>query len=199
LTDYPQIIKHPMDLGTVRTRLKKGHYKTLFQVAEDVRLVWSNCMTYNADGSDFYKLADSLQKKWDEKYAKLLQDCQQSSTASSSTTPKAAASKPTETPTISDATKVSLQERKNFAKSLYQISKEDLGKILVQVEQKCPAAIVRNATEDEVEFNIDKISSSFLQELTAFVNDTAKAKKRGTQAPSNSKKAKVSTGNSKAS
>jgi hypothetical protein len=182
-----------MDLGSVRTRLKKGHYKTLFQVAEDVRLVWTNCMTYNADGSDFYKLADSLQKKWDEKYAKLLQDCQPAST--SSTAPKQAAAnnnKPAEAPTITDATKVSLQERKNFAKSLYQISKEDLGKILVQVEQKCPAAIVRNATEDEVEFYIDKISSSFLQELTEFVQNTAKAKKRGPQAPSNSKKAKVS-------
>ena len=55
-----------MDLGTIKNKLKKHSYKTLYQVHEDIRLVWSNCMTYNADGSDFYKLAELLKKKWDE-------------------------------------------------------------------------------------------------------------------------------------
>jgi hypothetical protein len=170
--DYPKIIKHPMDLGTIQNRLKKGaHYKTLYQVAEDVRLVWTNCMTYNADGSDFYKLAESLNKKWDDKYTKLLKDCNHNV-------------KPAPASKSSDE-KVSLQEKKNFAKSLYTISKEDLGRILVEVEQKCPEAIVRNSTEDEVEFNIDKLSSQLISDLTGFVNN-AKGKKK---APSG--KAKV--------
>ncbi|EEC48583.1 predicted protein, partial [Phaeodactylum tricornutum CCAP 1055/1] len=71
--DYPVIIKEPMDLGTIKTKLKAKSYPTLFAVAEDVRKVWNNCMTYNADGSDFYKLAESLQKKWDDKYTKVLE------------------------------------------------------------------------------------------------------------------------------
>ena len=63
LVDYPTVIKHPMDLGTVKKKLKKKQYTTLYAVAEDVRLIWNNCMTYNADGSDFYKLAETLQKE----------------------------------------------------------------------------------------------------------------------------------------
>ena len=54
LYDYPQIITKMMDLGTIKRRLERGHYSTAHQVAEDIRLVWTNCMTYNADGSDFW-------------------------------------------------------------------------------------------------------------------------------------------------
>lgn len=175
-----------MDLGTIKKRLKKGnYYKTLYQVAEDVRLVWTNCMTYNADGSDFYKLAENLQKKWDDKYTKLLKECNHSAK------PAAAASSAGGKAAKSDDGKVTIQEKKNFAKSLYQISKEDLGKILVEVEQKCPEAIVRNATEDEVEFNIDKLSSALIQELTNFVNSAKGKKKAPSGSSASNKKSKT--------
>ena len=54
--DYPQIITKMMDLGTIKRRLERNHYSTAHQVAQDIRLIWSNCMTYNADGSDFWLL-----------------------------------------------------------------------------------------------------------------------------------------------
>jgi hypothetical protein len=41
-----------MDLGTVREKLDKKEYGSVAEVAADVRLVWSNCMRYNADGSE---------------------------------------------------------------------------------------------------------------------------------------------------
>jgi hypothetical protein len=50
LWDYPEIIEQMMDLGTIKRRLERGFYQRTYQVAEDVRLVWRNCMTYNADG-----------------------------------------------------------------------------------------------------------------------------------------------------
>lgn len=153
-----------MDLGTVKEKLKKGEYKTLFQVGEEVRLVWTNCMTYNADGSDFYKLADSLHKKWDEKYNKLLAEC---STAGGEE---------------HESAKVSLEDRRNFAKSLFSLSKEDLGRVLVEVESKSPLAITRNATEDEVDLNVDKIPGSVLKDLTKFIAG-AKDKNKKKAAP----------------
>jgi len=165
LHDYPQVIKHPMDLGTIKDKLKKKKYTTLFQVGEDVRLVWTNCMTYNQDGSDFFKLADSLHRKWDDKYTKLLQEC--------STTLGA----PANENSAEAAAKVTLQDKRNFAKSLFGITKEDLGKVLVEVEAKCPSALVKNAAEDEVEFNIDKLTPSLLKELTKFVDSVVKGSK----------------------
>jgi len=58
LFDYPQIIKHPTDLGTVKRKINEGKYKSLHEAGDDVRQIWKNCMTYNADGSDFYNLAE---------------------------------------------------------------------------------------------------------------------------------------------
>lgn len=206
LTDYPKVIKQPMDLGTIRDRLKKGQYKTLFQVGEDVRLVWTNCMTYNADGSDFYKLADMLHKKWDDKYTKLLQDCSAaaavvaSKVGSAGVDPAAAAAAATASSmsNMSSSAKASLQQKREFAKSLFTITKEDLGRVLVEVEAKCPIAIVRNASEDELELNVDKIPVGLLKELSEFVNNASSSggaggnngkpkKKKATGAPATKK------------
>jgi hypothetical protein len=52
LIDYPQIVKNPMDLGTIKANLESGKYKTKEEVAADIRLVWTNCMLYNHDGSE---------------------------------------------------------------------------------------------------------------------------------------------------
>ena len=41
LKDYFDIIKRPMDLGTIKKRLDSGNvYRTFKSFAEDVRLVW---------------------------------------------------------------------------------------------------------------------------------------------------------------
>eukprot|EP00934_Nitzschia_sp_Nitz4_P009288 Nitzschia sp. Nitz4//scaffold5_size260463//251124//251957//NITZ4_001033-RA/size260463-augustus-gene-0.112-mRNA-1//-1//CDS//3329555493//9278//frame0 len=153
LFDYPQIIKKPMDLGTVKKKIAARKYSTLQEAADDVRQVWTNCMTYNADGSDFYLLAQLLNKKWEEKFSKFLADNQLLPAAG---------------PTDPDS-KVSLEDKKAFAKSLFKISKEDLGKVIVEVDTKCPQAILKNAAEDECELNVDKLTPTLLGELRAFI------------------------------
>jgi hypothetical protein len=51
IPDYPSVVRNPMDLGTVRSRLVTGQYGTAQEVAADVALVWANCRRYNAAGS----------------------------------------------------------------------------------------------------------------------------------------------------
>ncbi len=63
-----------MDLGTIKKKLKKGRYIDAFSVANDIRLVWTNCMTYNDDGSDFYRLAQSYSKRFEERFQKLVEE-----------------------------------------------------------------------------------------------------------------------------
>ena len=60
-----------MDLSTVKKKLAKGRYDSIFDAAEDVRLVWKNCMTFNPEGTDFHRLAKVLSGKFEERYAKL--------------------------------------------------------------------------------------------------------------------------------
>jgi hypothetical protein len=168
LYDYPQIIKKPMDLGTTKKRIADRKYKTIHQAADDVRLVWSNCMTYNADGSDFFNLAKNLAKKWEERLNKLFAE-QQLDTVAPPTTG-------------GESSKISLDDKRAFARSLYKIPKEDLGKLIVEVDTKCPAALTKNAGEDECELNVDKVTPALFLDLKLFVANcgkTAPIKKKG--------------------
>jgi len=47
LEDYLQVIAHPMDLGTVDSKLKGSKYFSPQSMYTDVMLIWSNCRTYN--------------------------------------------------------------------------------------------------------------------------------------------------------
>ncbi|KAJ9562627.1 hypothetical protein OSB04_007787 [Centaurea solstitialis] len=62
IPDYFNVIKKPMDLGTVKEKLGSGNYSTPFQFLADVRLTFSNAMTYNPPGNDVHVMADILSK-----------------------------------------------------------------------------------------------------------------------------------------
>lgn len=68
LHDYFDIIKNPMDLGTVKSRLETNLYKSPKEFAEDVRLTFQNAMTYNPTGQDVYMMAEQLSKIFEEKW-----------------------------------------------------------------------------------------------------------------------------------
>lgn len=53
--DYHEIIKTPMDFGTIKYKLGKGDYKTLRSFYTDCLLVFDNCDKYNQDHSSVYK------------------------------------------------------------------------------------------------------------------------------------------------
>ncbi|CAL5212831.1 unnamed protein product [Lathyrus oleraceus] len=69
LHDYFTIITHPMDLGTVKTRLNKNWYKSPKEFAEDVRLTFDNAMTYNPEGQDVHVMAEHLSKVFEDRWA----------------------------------------------------------------------------------------------------------------------------------
>lgn len=47
LTDYPIVIKKPMDLGTIAKRLDGGQYSSLPAFSDDINQVWVNAFIYN--------------------------------------------------------------------------------------------------------------------------------------------------------
>ncbi|KAL8252162.1 hypothetical protein R6Q59_035855 [Mikania micrantha] len=62
IPDYYTVIKHPMDLGTVKMKLNSGKYVDPWGFAADVRLTFSNAMTYNPRGNDVHVMAETLSK-----------------------------------------------------------------------------------------------------------------------------------------
>lgn len=62
IPDYFTVIKHPMDLGTVKSKVASGEYTSPLDFAADVRLTFSNAMTYNPPGDDAHIMAETLSK-----------------------------------------------------------------------------------------------------------------------------------------
>lgn len=167
-----------MDLGQIKRKIEKGEYSTLHDAAQDVRLVWNNCKAYNADGSDFYILADTMSKKFEEKYGMLLKQLNLDDKTSSIPEP-------------------TVEDKKKFAKNLYKISKEELGKVIIDLDTICPAAITKNNAEDQVEINVDNISPVAFQKLMEYVTgcistaDGSGSRKKKAPAPASNKAKKA--------
>ncbi|GJD06124.1 Bromodomain-containing protein 1 [Galdieria sulphuraria] len=62
VTDYLDVIKQPMDLGTVQAKLEAYSYASFEELWQDVDLIWKNCCTYNGPNTQFYQCALKLQK-----------------------------------------------------------------------------------------------------------------------------------------
>jgi transcriptional activator SPT7 len=47
--DYFNVIKYPMDIGTMLKKLKQLQYKSKKEFVDDLSLIWTNCLKYNQD------------------------------------------------------------------------------------------------------------------------------------------------------
>lgn len=61
LHDYFDIIKKPMDLGTVKQKMDGRAYRNAAEFAADVRLIFTNCYKYNPPDHDVVAMARKLQ------------------------------------------------------------------------------------------------------------------------------------------
>jgi E1A/CREB-binding protein len=78
IPEYNEIIKFPMDLGTVLRRLDGGGYRDVNNFIHDVHLTFDNATTFNPEKSDVYILAKSLKKDFDAKIKKRIGDFEKS-------------------------------------------------------------------------------------------------------------------------
>ena len=71
IPQYHNIIKKPMDLGTIQTALNNNQYENAKEFEADVRLVFSNCYKFNPPQDGVHQMGKSLEKvfndKWSEK------------------------------------------------------------------------------------------------------------------------------------
>ncbi|GME47998.1 hypothetical protein GTA08_BOTSDO04045 [Neofusicoccum parvum] len=72
--DYYQVIKQPMDIGTMIKKLKSLQYRSKKEFVDDLNLIWSNCLKYNADPSHFLRKKALYMKKETDKLVPLIPD-----------------------------------------------------------------------------------------------------------------------------
>ncbi|KAJ3675446.1 hypothetical protein LUZ60_004488 [Juncus effusus] len=68
IPDYFDIIKNPMDLGTIKSKLASGAYTTAWNFLSDVRLTFTNATTYNPPTNDVHVMAITLSKFFETRW-----------------------------------------------------------------------------------------------------------------------------------
>lgn len=71
LHDYHDIIKKPMDLGTVKKKMDDRDYKSAAEFADDVRLIFTNCYKYNPPDHDVVMMGRKLQDVFEMRFANI--------------------------------------------------------------------------------------------------------------------------------
>jgi E1A/CREB-binding protein len=72
LPDYFDIIKTPMDLGSIKKRMENNCYKSISEFGADVRLTFDNAVSYNGDGSDVCKVAREMKAAFEKLYQAMI-------------------------------------------------------------------------------------------------------------------------------
>ncbi|KAJ1703399.1 hypothetical protein LUZ63_003178 [Rhynchospora breviuscula] len=204
LHDYHQIVKQPMDLGTVKSKLSKGSYANLSEFASDVRLTFNNALLYNPRGHVVHGLAEELLNLFDKLFApifdsfKLQLDAmsekqvpvnnlqrqpQLQAQAQAQVNPVATASvaaRPVTKrakPKARDPNKrpMTYEEKQRLSEDLQTLPEEKMTQ-LVGIVRKRNLDTTQHG--DEIELDIDSMDNDTLWELDRFVNNCKKLKNR---------------------
>lgn len=163
LLDYPDVIKNPMDLGTIEKRLMGGEYSSPSKFAADIRLIWQNAQTYNRADSEIYKISEVLSRLFEKKMSKI--KVVQKRTRGSD----------------GDATREATRlDRLQFAQSIQLLTSDQLGMVVDIVQADCPEALSKIEPDDELEIDVNSIDDATLLQLLeqsgVWVNQSKKRK-----------------------
>ena len=73
--DYFKVVRHPMDLTLVRTRLEDGFYCRVSEWLRDVELIWSNAEAFNGPDNVVTMFAQTMRAKFEKFCLSLNGDC----------------------------------------------------------------------------------------------------------------------------
>ncbi|KAK9278613.1 hypothetical protein L1049_028186 [Liquidambar formosana] len=181
LPDYFTVIKHPMDLGTVKSKITSGEYSSPLGFATDVRLTFSNAMTYNPPGNDVHFMAESLGKFFEVRWKSIEKKLPVATDAQlvdveTETAPCMPPSKKNKVPSIGNTAKSEPVRRIMTDEEKLKLSAElegllgELPESIVDFlkQQSCNAG---QTGEDEIEIDIDALSHDTLFTLRKLLDD----------------------------
>ncbi|KAG0043445.1 hypothetical protein BGZ83_011402 [Gryganskiella cystojenkinii] len=69
IPDYPKIIRIPMDVGTIKTKLETDKYEDASEFEDDVRQVLWNCFKFNPPGTPVHLMGQRMEALFNRKWA----------------------------------------------------------------------------------------------------------------------------------
>jgi len=184
IPDYFDIIKHPMDFGTIRKKLVGGKYESIEDFKADAHLVFSNACLYNHPGSDVYVMSETLREFFNKKM-KPIEDRERKSRNKDDTniheirksvnTIKTLLETNKHSTTASvDKSKIPMTkaEMRQLSTTINSLSCKHLNTIIQIIQESMPSL----AVEGEIEIDLNSLDNATLRKLEAFVSTIKKKK-----------------------
>jgi hypothetical protein len=146
LSDYPLIVAKPMDLSTVRKKIKGQKYDSLTDVVSDLQLIWENAKLYNSDDSLVYTQAEAMEAHMKQLNAKL----------GLAAAPREPRKRARNDDGISASDVVSFEEKWEVTEQIKKLTHEALMSMVKICRDNCPRA-VKELEGDKVQITIDEL------------------------------------------
>lgn len=171
LNDYPELIKKPMDLSTLRKNLAKGRYKRYEEFFKDIQLIWDNCKTYNIQGSDIYKQAEGLEKISKRFVNKFKEEAGMTKTgAKNKKKEDSKVAGDSDNEDEEESEDVPFEKKVNFTEKVRRLTNEGLTKLVKKVKDLCPKAL-EDVDEQKLHIKVDDIDKDSFDKLDALVDE----------------------------
>ncbi|KAM4850755.1 bromodomain-containing protein 3 isoform X2 [Urocitellus parryii] len=178
LHDYHDIIKHPMDLSTVKRKMDSREYPDAQGFAADVRLMFSNCYKYNPPDHEVVAMARKLQDVFEMRFAKMPDE------------PVEAPALPTPTaPVVSKGTESSRSSEESSSDSGSSDSEEERATRLAELQEQLKAVHEQLAALSQAPVNKPKKKKE-KKEKEKKKKDKDREKEKHKAKPEEEKKAK---------
>jgi len=197
LYDYTAIVQNPMDLGTIRKRLDdavefgcnnsdfasntstslvqpQNSYPLtkdgVIRCLSDCRLVFNNCLKYNAEGSDFHAMGLAFSNRFESRLEKLKRPANANANANVGEKEEEEAR---QLAALDGGEKgrdrpMRVAEKTTFGRNLFKVRTEDLGYVVSVLEGKCPDCLIASSGGN-IEINIDVIEPRVFADLDNYM------------------------------
>ena len=153
ILDYPKIITHPMDLGTVKKNLLNGEYKIFQDFMSDINLIWKNCRTYNLPGSDIVKMANHCDKKIKQLIDKQFKNYQNKGGTNKNKNENSA---------------LTLAEKTKLIESIREQPNEGLTQIVKIILKECPKGI-EDIDSEKLQIKVDLLDKKTYDSINQYL------------------------------
>ncbi|KAK4782253.1 hypothetical protein SAY86_016355 [Trapa natans] len=192
IPDYFTIIKNPMDFSTIKGKIISKAYSTPLEFAADVRLTFTNAMTYNPPGNDVYIMADALSKffevRWKTLEKKLVVTVSQNLPSKSEAVKEKEKSKPLPPAKKRKISSIQYEVQKPVQPVMTDEEKHGLGRLLENIMADVPEHIIdflrenslngQQCGEEEIEIDIDDLSNDTLFTLRKLLDEYLQEKQK---------------------
>lgn len=162
LQDYPKIVKKPMDLRTIREKVKQGGYANFDMFYADVQLVWNNCKSYNIAESEIYRMAEDLERTSKKMYKKMISSTKKKRDEKEE--------KSQEEDEEDDEGDISFDERIKFTDYVRKLTIEQMTTLVKMIQDTSPG-VLEDLDTDKLQIKVNDISKDHFEKYMSYVQN----------------------------